>query len=116
MVREGPNLAQRAMILAGIAIAVIFAIVAYRIWNGYSAAFDNAARSQMNAVRLLDASTEATFQSVEILIDRTADEVLAREAHRRAPSSLGERFAGIAEPWDFVFGLTYADDHGIMHE
>ena len=116
MVREGPNLAQRAMILAGIAIAVIFAIVAYRIWNGYSAAFDNAARSQMNAVRLLEASTEATFQSVEILLDRTADEVLAREAHRRAPSSLGERFAGIAEPWDFVFGLTYADDHGILRE
>src|SRR4051812_18499166 len=100
MVREGPNLAQRAMILAGIAIAVIAGLVAYRIWNGYGAAFDNAARTQTNAVRLLEASAEATFQSVEIVLERTAAEVLAREAHRRTAGNLGERFVGIAEPWD----------------
>ncbi len=116
MVREGPNLAQRAMILAGIAIAVIVGIVAYRIWNGYGIAFDNAARTQMNAVRLLEASTEATFQSVEIVLERTASEVLARDAHQRTVGNLGERFVGIAEPWDFIFGLTSADEHGILRE
>jgi signal transduction histidine kinase len=114
MGHRGSNLAHRALLLAGISVAVIVGIVANRIWQSYQAAFDAAGRSQMHTVRLLETSAAATLQSVEIILDRVVAQLDGQVGPRPDAEALTRRFARIAEPWDFVFGITYAGRDGVF--
>ncbi len=114
MLRGTPNLAHRAVLLAAIAVAAILTIVVIRIWQSYNATFEVAGRSQQHTVQLFQANAEATLQSVEIILERAAAQVTTPGSP--GMPQLAERYAQLAQRWNFVFGIGYIEKDGMMRQ
>ncbi len=107
-----PNLVYRTLAVAGLAISLIFGMAAYQVWYAYQTTVETSEREIQQLAQLLDASANSTFQSIELLIDRTADEIVKQDANLGSREDLTDRFMEIAEPWDFVHSVVYLDADG----
>src|SRR6185436_8014690 len=114
MLRGSPNLAHRAVLLAAIAVTTILTIVVSRIWQSYDSTFENAARGQQHTVQLFQANAEAALQSVEIILERASVQV--SNAGNVGTPELAERFAQLAQRWNFVFGIGYIEKDGVLRQ
>ena len=105
---------QRTVIAAAIAVVVVAAISTYQIWYSYGAAVQTARRDIAQLVQTFEASTDATLQSLELIVDQAAAEV--RESERSHPRALIDRFTAIAGDWPFVSSVTLVGLDGITRE
>lgn len=110
-----PNLVYRTLAIAGLAIALIIGMVAYQVWHAYTITVETSQREVQQLTQILDASASSTFQSVEMLIDRAADEIIDQGAIFGSRDGLSDRFLAIARRWDFVHSVAYIDTDGEAH-
>ncbi len=103
---------QRTVIAAAIAVVVIAAITAYQIWHSYGAAVQTARRDIAQLVQIFGASSDATLQSLELILDQAAAEV--REGDQDGP--LTDRFTAIAGDWPFVYSVTLIGTDGVTRD
>ena len=108
-----PNLIQRTLAISGLAIALIVGMAIYQIWYAYKATVESSERGIQQLAQILDASASSTFQSVEVLIDRAADEIIQQDAIFGSRDGLSDRFLEIGGPWDFVHSVVYVDTDGV---
>lgn len=108
------NSRQRTVIAAAMAVVVISAITAYQIWHSYGAAVQTARRDAAQLVQIFEASSDATLQSLELIVDQAAAEV--REGARAGAGPLTDRFIAIAGDWPFVYSVTLIGTDGITRE
>ena len=109
-----PNSWQRTVIAATIAVVVVAAISTYQIWHSYGAAVQTARRDIAQLVQIFEASSDATLQSLELIVDQAAAEV--RESERTHPRALIDRFTAIAGDWPFVSSVTLIGLDGVTRE
>ncbi len=108
------NSRQRTVIAAAMAVVVISAITAYQIWHSYGAAVQAARRDIAQLVQIFGASSDATLQSLELIVDQAAAEV--REGERLGAGALTDRFIAIAGDWPFVSSVTLIGTDGISRQ
>lgn len=108
------NSRQRTVIAATMAVVVISAITAYQIWHSYGAAVQTARRDIAQLVQIFGASSDATLQSLELIVDQAAAEV--REGERLGAGALTDRFIAIAGDWPFVSSVTLIGTDGITRQ
>ena len=115
-----PNSWQRTVIAAAIAVVVIVAITGYQIWHSYGASVQTARRDIAQLVQTFGASSDATLQSLELIVDQAAAEVRSLNSERApsgAPSStLTDRFIAIAGDWPFVHSVTFISPDGVARD
>ncbi|MBX7199783.1 MAG: hypothetical protein K1X51_10430 [Rhodospirillaceae bacterium] len=108
------NSRQRTVIAASIAVVVIAAITTYQIWHSYGAAVQTARRDIAQLVQIFAASSDATLQSLELILDQAAAEV--REGERSRDGTLTDGFIAIAGDWPFVNSVTLIGPDGVSRE
>ena len=108
------NSRQRTVIAAAIAVVVIAALTTYQIWHSYGAAVQTARRDIAQLVQIFEASSDATLQSLELILDQAAAEV--REGARARDGTLTDRFIAIVGDWPFVNSVTLIGTDGITRE
>lgn len=96
------------------AVVVVAAISTYQIWHSYGAAVQTARRDIAQLVQIFEASSDATLQSLELILDQAAAEV--RESERSHPRALIDRFTAIAGDWPFVSSVILIGLDGITRE
>ncbi|MHB1205487.1 MAG: histidine kinase dimerization/phospho-acceptor domain-containing protein, partial [Rhodospirillaceae bacterium] len=111
-----PNSWQRTVIMAVIAVVVIAALASYQIWHSYGAAVQSARRDIAQLVQTFEASSDATLQSLELILDQAAAEVRSATAEGALPRSLTDRFIAIAADWPFVSSVTFFGPDGVSRE
>jgi PAS domain S-box-containing protein len=102
--------------MAVIAGVVIAAIASYQIWHSYGAAVQAARRDIAQLVQTFAASSDATLQSLELILDQVAAEVHRATAEDARPGSLTDRFIAIADDWPFVTSVTFFTPDGISRD
>ncbi len=105
---------QRTVIAAVIAVVVIVAITTYQVWHSYGAAVQTARRDIAQLVQIFEASSDATLQSLELIVDQAAAEV--RQGERSREGALIDRFIAVAGDWPFVSSVTLIGTDGITRE
>lgn len=114
--KSSPNLIYRTLVVAGLAIAVIIGMVAYQVRHTYVIAVEIHNREIQQLAQILETSTNTTFQSVELIVDHAAEEVLDQEAIPELYNGLADRFLSIANEWDFVYSVSYIDANGDLSD
>src|SRR5690606_19410311 len=74
-VRANPNLKLWSLMVAGMAIVIIAAMVISHIRQTYSSTVATARRDIEQLSQILDANTDITFQSAEMIIDHALEEI-----------------------------------------
>ena len=107
-VRANPNLKQRTLMVAGIAVAIIAIIavmVVSQVWQTYGVTVATARRDIQQITQILEANTDVTFQSAEIIVDHAIEEILEVGPLPAVRSEMAQRFIGIAGNWPFIHSI-----------
>ncbi len=115
-VRANPNLKQRALMVAGMAIGLIAILVINQIWTTYDVTIATARRDVQQFTQILEANTDVTLQSVTLILDHAAE--TARDRHPLAGqlSGISERFVGMVDNYALVHSVMLIDTDGIIRE
>jgi PAS domain S-box-containing protein len=114
-VGANPNLKQRTLIVAGIAVVIIGIMVVGQIWQTYTVTVATARREIQQLTQILEANTDITFQSAELIVDHAVEAILDEKSETTTSrASLMERFVSIANDWTFISVLSFADTDGII--
>jgi PAS domain S-box-containing protein len=110
-VRANPNLKQRTLMVAGMAIVIIAVMVAVQVWQTYDTTVATARRDVQQFSQILEANTENTFEAAELIIDHAIDEILDADPLVHARPEIAQRFVDLGDKWRVVhsIGLLTAD-------
>ena len=114
-VKANPNLKQRTLLMAGLAIIIIAGMVANQVWQTYGTTIATARRGIQQFTQILEANTDVTFQSVTLILDHAVEAALDQIS---APKStrLVDRFITIADGWPFIHAVSLIGPDGFIRD
>jgi len=115
-VRANPNLKQRTLMMAGMAIVIIAGMVVTQVWQTYRVTVSAARRDVQQFTQILEANTDVSFQAVTLILDHAAEAVLDHRVGAQARSALADRFITIADSWSFINSVALISPDGIMRD
>ena len=98
--------------VTGIAVAIIAVMVVSQVWQTYEVTVATARRDIQQLSQFLEANTDVTFQSAEMIIDHAVEEVLDIGSGATARPQMGQRFIDIADKWPFIHSLGLIGPNG----
>jgi PAS domain S-box-containing protein len=115
-VRANPNLTQRTLIMAGMAVVIIAGMVIGQVWQTYNVTVANARHDIKQLTQVLEAGTNATFRTVELIIDHAVEKILDENSEANQRLSLAERFIAIAADSSFIHSVAYVATDGLIRD
>lgn len=104
-VRASPNLKQRTLMVAGMAIVIIAVMVISQARQTYNVTVTTARRDIEQLSQILEANTDVTFQSAEMIIDHAIEEILEVGPDSPAAPEMAQSFVRIADKWPFIHSI-----------
>jgi len=80
-VRANPNLKQRTLMMAGMAVVIIAVMVVNQVWQTYDVTVSTARRDIQQFTQILEANTDVTFQAVTLILDHAVEATLDNHAN-----------------------------------
>ncbi len=114
-VGANPNLKQRTLIVAGMALGIIAVMVINQVWQTYDATVATARRDVQQFTQILEANTDITFQSVTLILDHAVEATRQRKGDPLTDQAIADRFIAIADNWALIHSVTQVGADGIVH-
>lgn len=114
-VGASPNLKQRTLVVAGMAIGIVAVVVLGQIWQTYDSSIAAARRDVQQFTQILEANTDITFQSVSLVLDRVIDATREHSETAVLEAVMAERFISIADNWALINSVVFIDPAGRGH-
>ncbi len=114
-VGASPNLKQRTLLVAGMAIGIVAVMVVGQIWQTYDSSVAAARRDVQQFTQIIEANTDITFQSVTLVLDRAIDATRARQGVAVPDGIMAERFINMADNWALINSVIFIDAAGVGH-
>ena len=109
----GQTLKLRTLVMAGMASAIIVAMVTGQTWQTYNETVATSRRSVQQLNQILEAHADITFQSMELMIDRITA-VVVRTQQENGQRPIIDQFVAIANKWTFIYFLAFIDADGMV--
>lgn len=93
-VQANPNLKQRTLLVAGMALGIIAIMVINQVWQTYEVTIATARRDVQQFTQILEANTDITFQSVTLILDHAAE-----ATRERKDGALTDGFTRLKTRW-----------------
>jgi len=108
-----PNLKQRALVVAGIAIAIIVVIVVNQIWQTHNVTITAARRDAQQFGQILEANTDITLQSMTLILDHAVETARSR-SNGNTTSPITDRLISIADNWALIHSVALIEPDGTI--
>jgi PAS domain S-box-containing protein len=107
-----PNLKHRTLMVAGMAGVIILGMAVSQVWQTYKTTVAVARRDIEQLSQILEANTDVTFQSAEMVIDHSIEEFFDAERGPKDGPKLTDRFVNIADKWPFIYSVGFINPQG----
>lgn len=108
------SLKQRTLVMAGLAAVVIVALTISQTISTYRETVATAQRSAQQLTQILEANTDITLQSMELILDRNVGMIASTPPENRKPPLFTERFTRSGDKWSFVHSIAFIEADGII--
>ena len=113
-VQANPNLKQRTLLMAGMALGIIAIMVINQVWQTYDVTIATARRDVQQFTQILEANTDITFQSVTLILDHAVEATRERKGGALSDQVVAERFIAIADNWALIHSVAQVGADGII--
>jgi PAS domain S-box-containing protein len=113
--RANPNLKQRALVVAGIAIAIIVVMVVNQVWQTRGVTVTTARRDVQQFGQILEANTDITLQSMTLILDHVVETARGRSLGAVA-APVTDRFISIADNWALIHSVALITRNGTIRD
>ena len=110
-----PNLKQRTLLVAGMAIGIVAVMVLGQVWQTYDSSVAAARRDVQQFTQIIEANTDITFQSVTLVLDRAIDATRERRGGVTPDDIMAERFINMADNWALINSVIFINAAGVGH-